>query len=84
MAVTCSLDSWLFVNSTDPGNQLRWLVDELLDAERVGDKVLKLSLRVPFLNSVSKQVTPVRSLFVSAIKVDHRFGEMNFSNQFLR
>ncbi|XP_049528874.1 sphingomyelin phosphodiesterase [Dermacentor silvarum] len=30
---------WLFVNSTDPGNQLRWLVDELLDAERVGDKV---------------------------------------------
>ncbi|XP_049272499.1 sphingomyelin phosphodiesterase [Rhipicephalus sanguineus] len=30
---------WLFVNSTDPGNQLHWLVDELLDAEGVGDKV---------------------------------------------
>ncbi|XP_075739218.1 sphingomyelin phosphodiesterase isoform X1 [Rhipicephalus microplus] len=30
---------WLFVNSTDPGNQLHWLVDQLLDAERVGDKV---------------------------------------------
>ncbi|KAH6927920.1 hypothetical protein HPB50_009963 [Hyalomma asiaticum] len=30
---------WLFVNSTDPGNQLHWLVGELLDAERVGDKV---------------------------------------------
>ncbi|KAL1479546.1 hypothetical protein MTO96_051746, partial [Rhipicephalus appendiculatus] len=29
---------WLFVNSTDPGNQLHWLVDQLLDAERAGDK----------------------------------------------
>ncbi|XP_077541220.1 sphingomyelin phosphodiesterase-like [Haemaphysalis longicornis] len=30
---------WLFVNSTDPGGQLKWLVDELYDAEKAGDKV---------------------------------------------
>ena len=31
--------SWLLVNSTDPGGQLQWLVEQLLDAEKVGDKV---------------------------------------------
>lgn len=30
---------WLLINNTDPGHQLEWLVEELLDAERVGDKV---------------------------------------------
>lgn len=31
--------SWLLINSTDPAGQLKWLVDQLLQAERDGDKV---------------------------------------------
>ncbi|KAG0414404.1 hypothetical protein HPB47_008438 [Ixodes persulcatus] len=31
--------SWLFINSTDPGGQLSWLIDQLLEAEEAGDKV---------------------------------------------
>ena len=33
---TCS---WLLVNATDPGDQLQWLVKQLQQAERDGDKV---------------------------------------------
>ena len=31
--------SWLLLNSTDPAGQLKWLVDQLLQAEKDGDKV---------------------------------------------
>lgn len=31
--------SWLLVNSTDPGGQLQWLVEQLTKAEEAGDKV---------------------------------------------
>ena len=31
--------SWLLINSTDPAGQLQWLVEQLLQAERDGDKV---------------------------------------------
>ena len=31
--------SWLLINNTDPGGQLQWLVQQLTDAEKVGDKV---------------------------------------------
>lgn len=30
---------WLLINATDPGGQLQWLAQQLLEAERVGDKV---------------------------------------------
>ena len=30
---------WLLINSTDPGDMLKWLIDELLDAEKKGEKV---------------------------------------------
>ncbi|XP_064488502.1 sphingomyelin phosphodiesterase-like [Ornithodoros turicata] len=30
---------WLIVNSTDPGGQLEWLIQQLTDAEDAGDKV---------------------------------------------
>jgi sphingomyelin phosphodiesterase len=30
---------WLLINSTDPAGQLQWLVEQLLQAERDGDKV---------------------------------------------
>lgn len=33
------LCSWLLMNDTDPGGQLEWLIQQLLQAERVGDKV---------------------------------------------
>ena len=33
------LCSWLLINSTDPAGQLKWLVEQLLQAERDGDKV---------------------------------------------
>lgn len=31
--------SWLLINSTDPGGQLQWLVEQLSKAEEAGDKV---------------------------------------------
>ena len=31
--------SWLLINSTDPGGQLQWLVEQLSKAEQAGDKV---------------------------------------------
>ena len=31
--------SWLYVNETDPDDTLQWLSDQLLDAEKAGDKV---------------------------------------------
>ena len=31
--------SWLLMNNTDPGGQLAWLIQQLLQAERAGDKV---------------------------------------------
>ena len=31
--------SWLLINDTDPAGQLQWLVEQLADAEKVGDKV---------------------------------------------
>ena len=31
--------SWLLINSTDPAGQLKWLTEQLLQAEREGDKV---------------------------------------------
>lgn len=36
--LTTSL-SWLLINSTDPAGQLEWLTEQLLQAERDGDKV---------------------------------------------
>ena len=39
MAISSHLPSWLLINSTDPGGQLKWLVEKLLNAEKVGDKV---------------------------------------------
>ncbi len=30
---------WLLINSTDPGNMLKWFSDELLDSENKGQKV---------------------------------------------
>ncbi|PAV76775.1 hypothetical protein WR25_16225 [Diploscapter pachys] len=30
---------WLYVNATDPDDTLQWLSDQLLDAEKAGDKV---------------------------------------------
>ncbi|KAL4223137.1 Sphingomyelin phosphodiesterase [Mactra antiquata] len=30
---------WLFINTTDPAGMLQWFIDELQDAENVGDKV---------------------------------------------
>ena len=30
---------WLLINSTDPDNQLQWLVEQLHKAEQAGDKV---------------------------------------------
>ena len=34
-----NLNFWLYLNSTDPGGQLAWLVDELTWAEENGSKV---------------------------------------------
>lgn len=34
-----TMNWWLLVNMTDPDNELRWLIDELQDAENNGDKV---------------------------------------------
>ena len=31
--------SWLLINSTDPGGQLKWLIQQLLAAEENGEKV---------------------------------------------
>lgn len=31
--------SWLLINSTDPAGQLKWLIEQLLQAEKDGDKV---------------------------------------------
>ena len=30
---------WLLINSTDPGDMLKWLIDELLESEKKGEKV---------------------------------------------
>ena len=30
---------WLFVNAVDPGNQLRWLIEQLQSAEDAGEKI---------------------------------------------
>lgn len=34
--------SWLRINDTDPEQSLAWLVEQLLDAEKAGDKVRTL------------------------------------------
>ena len=33
------IHSWLLINSTDPAGQLKWLTEQLLQAEKDGDKV---------------------------------------------
>jgi sphingomyelin phosphodiesterase len=35
----CVNYSWLLVNDTDPAGQLKWLTQQLLEAESAGDKV---------------------------------------------
>ena len=39
MQLFCPSFSWLLINDTDPAGQLEWLVQQLLDAEKQGDKV---------------------------------------------
>ena len=39
-----SFISWLFINSTDPGGQLQWLVEQLQAAENNGEKVKFISI----------------------------------------
>ena len=34
-----AIERWLLINSTDPGNQLNWLIKELQSAENAGEKV---------------------------------------------
>ena len=36
----CYMDNWwLLLNSTDPGHELNWLIKELLQSEKIGQKV---------------------------------------------
>ena len=50
--------SWLLINSTDPVDQLQWLVEQLLQAEHSGDKVHIIGHIAPCLTSCN----PVWSL----------------------
>ena len=43
--------SWLLINSTDPADQLQWLIQQLLQAEHDGDKVHIIGHIAPGLSS---------------------------------
>ena len=47
--------SWLLINNTDPGGQLRWLVEQLTKAEESGDKVHIIGHIPPGLGDCLKQ-----------------------------
>ena len=34
-----ALNVWMLMNQTDPDGTLQWTIDQLLDAEKAGDKV---------------------------------------------
>ena len=61
-SLSLSLSSWLLVNATDPAGQLQWLVDQLVDAEKVGDKVHILGHHPPAMDCSSSYSSNYRKI----------------------
>ena len=51
---------WLLINNTDPAGQLQWLVDQLMEAEKKGDKVGLFLASYPGLPPTKSQAAWVR------------------------